>query len=54
MLWIKYLKLERFHNHIIDVHVTLDIHKLEHSCLMVMRFDHFKVTAHAEASDNGT
>ena len=47
----KISKLERFHNHIIDVHVTLDMHKLEHSCLIVMKFDHFKVTAHAEASD---
>jgi putative sigma-54 modulation protein len=47
----KLSKLERFHNHIIDVHVTLDMQKLEHSALVVMKFDHFKVTAHAIASD---
>ena len=47
----KLSKLERFHNHIIDVHVTLDMQKLEHSALIVMKFDHFKVTAHAIASD---
>ena len=47
----KIAKLERFNNHIIDVHFTLDMHKLEHTCLVVMKFDHFKVTAHAEASD---
>ncbi len=47
----KLSKLERFQNHIIDLHVTLDTHKLEHSCLIVMKFDHFKVTAHSVASD---
>ncbi|NDD57993.1 MAG: ribosome-associated translation inhibitor RaiA [Chlamydiae bacterium] len=47
----KLAKIERFHNHIIDVHVTLDIHKIEHSALIVMKFNHLKVTAHAVASD---
>jgi putative sigma-54 modulation protein len=47
----KLAKLERFHNHLIDVHVTLDVNKLEHSALIIMKFDHFKVTGHASASD---
>lgn len=47
----KLSKLERFHNHIIEVHVALDIQKLEHSALIIMKFDHFKVTAHAVTSD---
>lgn len=47
----KLSKLERFHNHIIEVHVTLDIQKLEHSALIIMKFNHFKVTAHAVTSD---
>lgn len=47
----KLAKLERFHNHIIDVHVTLDIQKLEHIVLIVMKFDHIKITARAETTD---
>jgi putative sigma-54 modulation protein len=47
----KLSKLDRFHHHLIDLHVTLDAHKIEHSALIVMKFDHFKVTAHATASD---
>jgi putative sigma-54 modulation protein len=47
----KLAKIERFNNHIMDVQVTLDAQKLEHSCMIVMKFDHFKVTAHAITSD---
>lgn len=47
----KLTKIERFQNHIMDVHVTLDAQKLEHSCLIIIQFDHLKVRAHAVASD---
>ena len=47
----KLTKIERFQNHIMDVHVTLDAQRLEHSCLITIKFDHLSVRAHAAASD---
>src|SRR5476651_1456396 len=47
----KLSKLDRFHNHVTELHVTLDIQKLEHTCIIVMKFDHFKVQVHCSSSD---
>ncbi|MBS0648714.1 MAG: ribosome-associated translation inhibitor RaiA [Verrucomicrobia bacterium] len=47
----KLSKLDRFHQHVIDLHVTLDIQKLEHSCVVIMSFDHFKVKVAASSTD---
>ncbi len=47
----KLSKLDRFHNHVTELHVTLDIQKLEHTCTIVMKFDHFKVQVHCSSSD---
>lgn len=49
--WDKLSKIERFHNHIMDVHVTMDIQKLEHSVTIIVKFDHFKVKSHAITTD---
>lgn len=46
-VFTKLAKIEHFADHIIDVVVTLDAQKLEHSCSILMNFNHFhiKVTA---------
>lgn len=44
-------KIDRFHNHVMDLHVTLDIQKLEHSCVIILKFDHFKVKVSASSTD---
>jgi putative sigma-54 modulation protein len=49
--WDKLSKIERFHNHIMDVHVTMDIQKLEHSVVIIVKFDHFKIKAQAVTTD---
>ena len=47
----KLSKLDHFHNHITELHVTLDIQKLEHLCTIVLKFDHFKVKVACSSSD---
>lgn len=50
-VWGKLLRVEKIADHIIDVTVTLNTQKLEHSCAIVMNFIHFHVKAHA-TTDN--
>ncbi len=50
-VWEKLTKIERFHNHIMDAHVIMDIQKLEHSVTIVLKFDHFKVKVSASSTD---
>lgn len=47
----KISKLEKIHDHIIDIQVCLDVTKLEHTCTVVMKFSHFKVKVSATSSD---
>ena len=47
----KLSKLDHFHTHVTELHVTLDIQKLEHTCIIVMKFDHFKVKVACSSSD---
>lgn len=47
----KLSKIERFHNHIMEIHVTMDIQKLEHSVVIILRFDHFKIKVAASSTD---
>jgi putative sigma-54 modulation protein len=47
----KLAKIERFHDHIMEVHVTMDIQHLEHSVVIIVKFDHFKVKVQAGSSD---
>lgn len=49
--WDKLSKIERFHNHIMHVHVTLDIQKLEHICVLMLKIDHIQIKAQASSTD---
>lgn len=50
-IWDKLVKIERFHNHIMDVHVTLEIQRVEHVCVITCHFNHFKVKVEARSTD---
>lgn len=50
-VWDKLSKIERFHNHIMDVHVTLEILKVEHVCIITCHFNHLKVKVEASSTD---
>jgi putative sigma-54 modulation protein len=47
----KLTKVERLHTHIMDLHMTLDIQKLEHMVSIVAKFDHFKVKVQSSSTD---
>ncbi len=47
----KLSKVEKFQHHVIDIHITMDIQKLEHVVDIVMKFEHFKVKVHASSND---
>lgn len=50
-VWDKLSKVERFHNHIMHVHVTLEIQKVEHICAIVLKIDHTRVKCQASSTD---
>lgn len=47
----KLSKIEHFHNHIMDIHVTMDIQRIEHSVTIIVKFEHFKIKSHASSTD---
>jgi putative sigma-54 modulation protein len=47
----KLSKIERFHNHIMDVHVNLEIQKVEHVCVILCHFNHMNVKVQANSTD---
>lgn len=47
----KFGKIERFHQHIMDVHVTLEIQRVEHVCTIVCHFNHFTVKVQSSTTD---
>jgi putative sigma-54 modulation protein len=47
----KISKIERIQKHTYDIHVILDIQKLDHSVVMVLRFSHFKIKVSASSTD---
>jgi putative sigma-54 modulation protein len=47
----KLAKVDRLADHIIDVAVTLDAQKLEHSCSILMNFIHFHIKVHASTEN---
>ncbi|HSW86290.1 MAG TPA: ribosome-associated translation inhibitor RaiA [Rhabdochlamydiaceae bacterium] len=49
--WEKLDKIERFHNHIMDAHVTMDIQKLEHSIVIILKIDHVEIKVSASSTD---
>lgn len=50
-VWDKLAKIERFHNHIMHLHMTLEIQKLEHVCTIVLKIDHTEVKCQAKSTD---
>lgn len=47
----KLSKIERFHNHIMDIHVTMDVQKMEQSVVIMLHLDHFRVKVSASSTD---
>jgi ribosome hibernation promoting factor len=47
----KLAKIDRFHTHIMDVHITLDIQKLEHVAVILLKFEHFRIKVSASSTD---
>ncbi len=47
----KISKIERFHPDILDVHVTLEIQKLIHTAVIVIRCNYLKIKVHASSND---
>ncbi|MBS0605273.1 MAG: ribosome-associated translation inhibitor RaiA [Verrucomicrobia bacterium] len=50
-VWDKLAKIERFHNHIMHLHMTLEIQKLEHICTVILKIDHTQVKCQANSTD---
>ena len=50
-VWDKLSKIERFHNHIMHLHMTLEIQRLEHVCSVVLKIDHIEVKCQAKSTD---
>jgi putative sigma-54 modulation protein len=50
-VWDKLSKIERFHNHIMHLHMALEIQKLEHACAIVLKIDHTQVKCQANSTD---
>jgi putative sigma-54 modulation protein len=50
-VWDKLSKIERFHNHIMHLHMTLEIQKLEHICTVLLKIDHTQVKCQADSTD---
>lgn len=47
----KLAKVDRLADHIVDVTVTLDAQKLEHSCSILLNFIHFHIKVHASTEN---
>ncbi len=47
----KLSKIDRFHNHVMDLHVTMDIQKMEQSVVILLQLDHFRVKVSASSTD---
>jgi putative sigma-54 modulation protein len=50
-VWDKLSKIERFHRHIMHLHMTLEIQKLEHICAIVLKIDHTEVKCQSKSTD---
>ncbi len=49
--WEKISKIERFHTHIMDILIILDIRKIEHVCEIIIKWNHFKLKVEAGSTD---
>jgi putative sigma-54 modulation protein len=50
-IWNKLQKIERFHNHIFHVHITLEIRRLDHVCTILCHFNHLQMKVEADSTD---
>lgn len=50
-IWSKLAKIEKFHQHIYSMHVSLEIQRLEHTAVIVCHFNHFKLKVEARSTD---
>ncbi len=49
--WDKLDKIDRFHDHVMHVTVTLDIERTEHICTILLKIDHLEVIVKASTTD---
>ncbi len=49
--WEKVSKVERIHNHLMDMQITMDIQHLEHTVDIILKFEHFRIKVHAATTD---
>lgn len=47
----KLSKIEKFHNHIMDIHVIMDVQKMEQSVVIMLHLEHFRVKVSASSTD---
>ena len=47
----KLSKIDRFHDHIMDIHVTMDVQRVEQSVVIMLHLEHFRVKVSASSSD---
>jgi len=47
----KLSKIDRFHDHVMDIHVTMDVQKVEQSVVIMLHLEHFRVKVSASSSD---
>ncbi|HSX03993.1 MAG TPA: ribosome-associated translation inhibitor RaiA [Rhabdochlamydiaceae bacterium] len=50
-IWKKLSKIEKFHQHIFNMYVTLEIQRLEHVAVIICHFNHFKLKVEAHSTD---
>lgn len=50
-VWDKLAKVEKFHQHIYSMYVSLEIQRLEHAAVIVCHFNHFKLKVEARSTD---
>lgn len=50
-VWAKLAKMERYHQHIYKVYVTLEIQRSEHCAVIVCHFNHFQLKVEARSTD---
>lgn len=47
----KLTKIDKFHDHIMDIHVTMEIQRLEHVITIIAKFQHFEIKVSAQSTD---
>jgi putative sigma-54 modulation protein len=47
----KLSKIDRLHDHIMDIHVYLDIQRLEHVISILVKYEHFQIKVGASSTD---